>query len=359
MLMLTQLAPRRVGRWLAGPAVLAFVATWVDTAPRGALVWGAITAACLVTGAVGLARGRVWGLYANLGAAFVLAGAMPSAAWLAVAAIAAGPFVAHLSPLLRSDRAAAMGLAVAVAASGTVAGWAAAWSAIPTPAIVRLRPPPKRHAPVPIVPAPEKAPPTMRGLEVTARVLEGQRVLLVTLRSVNDEPLLLDVPLADDDERPEHAPLLDPLIRVEAFDGEGTRLQTIQSFGCGMVYSFPKVRLRRLDPGEQESFRLDLPNAWYSPRAVLPAYATGMLMNAREILAAPRAVAVRRVRLRVVYDSAARISSWRGDLSSGLMPIGQQVYGRSEGIPFESLPVDPSMPRDWAGVAEYARQMER
>lgn len=349
-----RLVERSRARWLGAAAALALLSVSLSCPPRVTEVWAPLALACGAAGLFGLWRGRVWGLYAQLAAAFVLAGAHPSPAWLGAAVIAAVPLGAHLGLLLRADRVAALSLAGLVALGGLATGALAAWSSVPEPARLELSgaPPP---APLDETPPPPAVVPRARTLEIVAELEAPRRALRVTFRNPAAEPLELDLPIPHEDPRPHHAPLLDPLVRIEAFDDHGDRLQAIRSFGCGMVYADPKVELARLSSGASRTYRMDLPDAWYPSQAVLPQYSHGMLMNAREILAAPRAGAVRRVALRVVYDTAALSSSWRDDLSSRSMPTGLRVEGESALVPAASLPVDGNMPRDWSAVAAWAR----
>ncbi len=349
-----RLVERSRARWLGAAAALALLSASLSSPPRATELWAPLALACGTAGLFGLWRGRVWGLYAQLGAAFVLAGAHPSPAWLGAGAVAAVPLGAHLGLLLRADRVAALSLAGVIALGGLGAGGLAAWTSIPEPARLELpgAPPP---APLDEPPVPPAVAPPNRTLEIVAELEVHSRALRVTFRNPSAEPLELDLPIPHEDPRPHHAPLLDPLVRIEAFDDLGDRLQAIRSFGCGMVYADRRVELTRLSSGASRTYRLDLPDAWYPSTAVLPQHSHGMLMNAREILAAPRAVAVRRVALRVVYDTAALSSSWRDDLSSASMPAGLRVEGESALVPAVSLPEDGGMPRDWSAVAEWAR----
>lgn len=350
---MTRQVERSRARWLGTAAAIALVIAALSSPPRATELWALLALVCGAVGLFGLWRGRVWGLFAELGAACVIAGAHPSPAWLGAAAVAAVPLGAHLALLVRADRVAALSLAGLVAFGGLGAGGLAAWLAMPAPARVRLSGAPRARLDEPA------APPSIfthtRTLEIAAVLEDDPRALRVTLRNPSTGPLDLDVPIPDDDVRPFHAPLLDPLIRIEAWDQRGDLLQAIRSYGCGMVYSDPKVRRTRLAAGASTVYRLDLPDAWYPAKAVLPQYSHLMLMNPREILAAPRAVAVPRVALRVVYDTAAVAGSWRDDLSSASMPAGLRVHGSSALVPAASLPEDGHMPRDWSAVARWAR----
>lgn len=342
--------PRSRARWLAFSVALAFLGAPLVAPPSPSDWWAPLAAVCAALGGIGLWRGRVWGLYGHLGAAFVLVAAGPAAGWLATAAVAALPLAVHLPALVRADGAAALGLAGLVALGGLGAGGLAAWRPIPAAAHVVL----SGRRPTAAPPAPV-APTRQVQLEVNAELLAGVRELRVTFRNSGAAPLEVDLPIPRDDPRPYHAPLFDPLVRVEAWSAEGRPLESIRSFGCGAVYVDDKVELTRLAPGAAQAYRVDLPDAWYPQGSVLPSYSHFMLMNARELVAAPRAVATRRVMLRVVYDSAALAGSWRDDLATGAMPPGLRVRGQSAGVHAEGLPVDRMMPRDWKAVAEWAR----
>jgi hypothetical protein len=286
-------------------------------------LWVVLSLACLVSGLVGCRRRRVWGLYALLAGAGVVIGAAPSVAWLVVAAAGALPLVLCLPLLLRADRAAALVLVGLVAGAGLAGG-----------RLARLAPRGGTTL------AEGRLLTVARSVAVTAELVPVLRELRVTIGNATAAPLALDLPDVDDP----YPPLVDPLIRIEAFDSKGQQLHTIKSFGCGAVYQDRKVELYRLAPGQARVYRLKLPAAWYPGGAVLPYYSHGMMMNRKEVARAPRPVATRRVALRVVYDNAAVRGSWRDDLSTGAMASWLRVRGQSPLVHVESQPTEVQGP---------------
>ncbi|MBI2896408.1 MAG: hypothetical protein HYY06_22815 [Deltaproteobacteria bacterium] len=290
------------GRFLVAPAWVAFGWTLVAM--------------------LGLWRGRVWGLFALMGAGAALVSSAQSLWWAAAAIPIFGAFARHLPALLRADRGAALVLAALFAVAGGATGLA------PVQLAEREQP---TSCPV-ARPSREVAAVVTHEVQVSIEEVRGERALRVTLRNPGPEPLALDVPKELGGPHPWHSPLLDPLLRIEAFDAQGRRLKHVRSFGCGMVYSSTKVVLRVLPPGGTSVHVIDLPDAWYPESAVLPEYSHAMLMNPEEVESAPRPIPATRALVRVAYDSASLSGSWRNDLSTGLMSRQAPVHGTSAGI---------------------------
>ncbi|MBW2735815.1 MAG: hypothetical protein JRH20_25800 [Deltaproteobacteria bacterium] len=163
-------------------------------------------------------------------------------------------------------------------------------------------------------------------LDVT-QLLDRTERIRITFRNNGFTPLILDLPMDD-----LYAPLVAPLIKVEAEDLNGKKLQVIQRFGCGAVYSWTKVTSKILLPGQSASRTLWLAHRFYPSTAVLPRFSHALLMNEDELKAAPLPPPVKRMKLRVVYDDSTLLKSWRSrDLSS---PITKLL---SVGVPFRRI----------------------
>lgn len=161
----------------------------------------------LLLGSVGLWRGRVWGLAGLLIGTAGLISAGGVWPWSIAIAVETMVLLALIGlRLWTTDRLATVVLVVGSLGLGVGLGQ---------------------------VPAPHTR---LRFVEITAAQIDGQPKIRITFRNPGEEPLALDLPIADIT----YAPHFDPLLRVVAFDGSGDRLQHIQNFGCGMVYSSPR-----------------------------------------------------------------------------------------------------------------------
>jgi len=191
----------------------------------------------------------------------------------------------------------------------------------------------------------DKAEFSQLSLHVTQLQSQPERIQ-VTFRNDGFAPLILDLPVNVEDL---YAPLVAPLIKVEAFDLKGKSLQVIQRFGCGSVYSWTKVTSKVLLPGESAKRTLWLAHRFYPSSAVLPRYSHSLLMNQDELKAAGREGAplpppVRHLKLRVVYDSSTLNKSWRSDLSSlpskllRFVTPSRRIYGASARVDYVDDP---------------------